>query len=216
MYKLDEGLMFFRKIFDFFISLFHRGPKDTFLLVQANLKDKNSSEPFARETSEAINPRIDGGKPYYPSKYRELSHLLSEISKEDTDVFVDIGAGKGRAMLIAFESGYKKVKGIELSRPLYKDAQSILTLSEANHELLNIDAKEYHPAENDNVFYLYDPFDDETLTKVLENISKKKGKIIYHNNIATKAQVFSSLPSIGKPEIKNISGSRFFIYSINP
>ncbi len=111
-----------------------------------------------------------------PSALRAMLGGL-QIAYEDF-VFVDLGSGMGRAVLIASEFPFKKIIGVEFSSELHRVAQQNVRnfrsgRQECRHiELVCVDAVEYPvPAEN-TVFYLYNPFQGPKMELVLENIRR--------------------------------------------
>ena len=66
--------------------------------------------------------------PYFIQKILEL------VKFDTSDIFVDLGCGKGRVLLIASKFNFKKIIGIEFSPELYLIAQNnIGNCSSNNH-----------------------------------------------------------------------------------
>lgn len=65
------------------------------------------------------------GVMYKPSKVRALRKLFSNIKPiiQQNSVFVDLGCGKGRTLLIASEFGFKAVRGVEFAHELCEIAR---------------------------------------------------------------------------------------------
>ena len=117
--------------------------------------------------------------------------LLEALRPTADDVFVDVGSGKGKMIYYAAQLGFEKCVGIEL-------AASLLLLAERNLrrlgltadvELLQRDASKIPAAElaNGTVFYLYNPFFEETLSKFLAIVAESHAlrrrpiKVVYCN-----------------------------------
>tara|TARA_Y100000590_G_scaffold446052_1_gene579045 strand:- start:41092 stop:41736 length:645 start_codon:yes stop_codon:yes gene_type:complete len=214
---VDEKLMLLLRIKDFFKTLLDKGFLSTLKLLFSTFKDRVSNKPFARETvfePQDVNPEIS---PYLPSRYEPLVEVLKRISFSSKDVFVDVGAGKGRAMIIASKMGFKKVKGIELSRPLFIKANKILEKANLNYELINSNILDYKIKEEDNFFYLYDPFQDDILKAFLNNLvqSNLKVRILYHNNISNKSELFCKFPNISLNSSFEIMGNHYSLFHLN-
>jgi len=101
--------------------------------------------------------------------------LLETIRPTADDVFVDVGSGKGKMLYYAAQLGFERCIGIELSSALIPLAESNLRrlgLS-ASVELLQRDASRLSPADISagTVFYLYNPFSEEILSKFLESVA---------------------------------------------
>jgi len=209
--------MFLLRIKDFFKTLLDKGLLSTLKLLFSTVKDRLSDKPFARETlfeAQDDNPEIP---PYLPSRYQPLIEVLEKIPFTNEDVFIDVGAGKGRAMIIASNMGFKKVKGIELSRPLFIKANKILEKANLNFELINSDILDYKFKEEDNFFYLYDPFQDDILKAFLNNLvqSNLKVRILYHNNISNKSELFCKFPNISLNSSYEIMGNHYSLFHLN-
>jgi SAM-dependent methyltransferase len=130
---------------------------------------------------------------FRPTRARPLKKLLNSLDFPRNSVFVDLGCGKGRALVIAAEYGFKRVVGVEFSSVLCKEAKRNISTYLKNQgvdvdiEIIESDVCDYEIKDDENIFYLFDPFDDVVLNRVLKNldlsIEKKKRKIwlIYNN-----------------------------------
>ena len=58
------------------------------------------------------------GEQYEPTNIIPLKKLFNNLKFPIHSVFVDLGCGKGRVLLIASEFGFKEVRGIEFSYEL--------------------------------------------------------------------------------------------------
>ena len=97
--------------------------------------------------------------PYFIQKILEL------VKFDTSDIFVDLGCGKGRVLLIASKFNIKKVIGIEFSPELYLIAQNnignCLSNNHFNTEKINLiqkDVLDYVFNHHETVFYLYNSF----------------------------------------------------------
>ena len=90
--------------------------------------------------------------------------------------FIDMGSGKGRALLIASEFPFKKIVGIELSEQLHRVAEENVKRYKPGSqqctaiELRCMDALEYAYGPEPFVLYLFDPFGREILEQVLAKL----------------------------------------------
>jgi 16S rRNA G966 N2-methylase RsmD len=117
--------------------------------------------------------------------------LLEPIPPSPDDVFVDVGAGKGKMLYYAARRGFTNLVGIELSSKLIPLAEQNLKRLElrANVTLLQRDAGHVAPSEiaHGTVFYLYNPFSEEVLGKFLESVLQSRTlhgreiKVVYCN-----------------------------------
>ena len=109
-----------------------------------------------------------------------LTELLNDLENIvgkpiNKDVFVDYGSGKGAAIIHAKELGFKKTIGVEFAKELHEQAvENIKKLKLENVESLYADATTYALPNNISVIYLFNPFDEVVMSKVIENIMAQK------------------------------------------
>lgn len=120
----------------------------------------------------------------YGSKYQAISHVDFGCLLEPLDllyeefVFVDLGSGKGRAILMASSLPFKKIVGVEFSKELASIAEDNLSrysedlMNCKNIELICMDAVKYIFPEDPLVLYLYNPFDSSVMAHVVNNIAE--------------------------------------------
>jgi predicted RNA methylase len=152
-------------------------------------------EPLAELTIDSDNK--ERGVTYQPTRVmplRKLFHVLEPIIPSDS-VFVDFGCGKGRVLLVASEFGFSKVIGVEFARELCEIARENCIAYKAHkgfcteYQIIYCDVSNYVINTDENVFFMYNPFDETILTKVLCNIvaslkvKPRKILIIYYNPI---------------------------------
>jgi len=88
--------------------------------------------------------------------------------------FVDYGAGKGRALVLAARYySFRQVLGIEISSELCRQATGNLQrVAAKNATVICCDAANYVPPTDTTLFFMYNPFFGETMMMVLRNIRK--------------------------------------------
>jgi SAM-dependent methyltransferase len=130
---------------------------------------------------------------YQGSRVLPLRNLFKELKIPSDKVFVDIGCGKGRVLIIAATFGFKDIKGIEFSPKLCALAEKNIlkyrtkTKSNTHFEIINTDAALYHFNDDEDVLFLFNPFDEYILKKVMRNLADsikrnaRKVLIIYGN-----------------------------------
>lgn len=127
---------------------------------------------------------------YQGVTYYTLFRLESLLRKyAGSHAFFDIGCGKGRAMMLAAFFGYKEINGIELDNELTEIAQRNIRERLKFHQDVSFMAKTAnaldtaYPAEP-QVFFLFNPFDAQTLKQVLLRIGEnglKQHVFVYVN-----------------------------------
>jgi len=117
------------------------------------------------------------GYRYEASRARALRSVLSTCEFPPASVFVDLGCGKGRAMLVASQFAFKRVVGVEVSRELCDIAAANVRTYRKRHrdaapvDIIEADAVGYEVKPDENVFYLFNPFGRDMLRQVVRNIS---------------------------------------------
>lgn len=93
---------------------------------------------------------------------------VRDLSALETFTFIDIGAGKGRTLLVASEFPFRRIIGVEFARELVAAAAQNLRNSRA--EIIHADASKYaFPCQN-LVVYMYHPFGPGVLRRVLASL----------------------------------------------
>ncbi len=103
--------------------------------------------------------------------------MMARVGLDPAQVtFVDFGSGKGKAMFMAAERGFRKVIGVEFSIELVEACRRNLEIfrakskSKTEFEILHMDAAEYDIPAEANLFFFCNPFNEELTNKVIENI----------------------------------------------
>jgi SAM-dependent methyltransferase len=108
-------------------------------------------------------------------------------------IFIDLGSGKGRALLLASRLPFKEIIGVELSSRLDAiAAQNIRLFKDDTQKCRNIktickDAMDYHFPDENVVLYLYNPFDEQVMQSVLAKVEEfilrnsREVFVLYHH-----------------------------------
>lgn len=107
-------------------------------------------------------------------------------------VLVDMGSGKGRTLLLAAERPFLRVEGIELAGDLHEIALQNIARTDAaslHASIINhhTDATKYQIPKEPFILYLFNPFSESVIAKVLANIemslraAPREGYIVYVN-----------------------------------
>ena len=92
-------------------------------------------------------------------------------------VFIDFGAGKGRALMLAAKRPFKGVIGVEITPELCVTAKANLKVFEGHNdccapaEVLCSDASSYELPSDPLVLFLYNPFGTPVMEQVTANLS---------------------------------------------
>lgn len=124
---------------------------------------------------------------YKPTRTRYFRKLMQQLAPEKQGVFVDVGCGKGRILLLAALYGFNKIRGIEISNNLSRIAeqnieafqQSYCTDCEMKVICTNVLAYEFQ--HDESLFFLYSPFDlyvtENFLSRVRSSLSNAPRKL---------------------------------------
>jgi SAM-dependent methyltransferase len=117
------------------------------------------------------------GNPYEPIQLEVFRRIMAALPIcPSTFTFVDFGSGKGRALVLAAEYGFRRVIGIEHATRLHEAAKrnvarfQLLSGTRIPIALHRADASEFWLPAEDLVCFFYNPFDEVLMGKVLGNI----------------------------------------------
>jgi SAM-dependent methyltransferase len=122
-----------------------------------------------------------------------MRSVLATLPGLETCTFVDLGCGKGRPLLVATEFPSKDIVGVELSPKLSdiarKNAARFAKLypNRTKVRIVTGNAAEFPIPPGDVVIFLYNPFEDEPMRKVLKNVedalsgNRRRILVVYFN-----------------------------------
>lgn len=111
-------------------------------------------------------------KIYTPTVYRLIFQVLRRLPLKASDVFVDLGCGKGRVVCCAAYLGAARVMGIEYEREIYETAVAnagLMRHRRSDVTIVHGEAQDLDYTEG-TVFYMFNSFGPETLRTVLSKI----------------------------------------------
>lgn len=152
--------------------------------------------------------------PYQPTEPGLFREMLGALQQHESVnfadfVFLDLGSGKGRSLLMASDYPFRRIVGVELLPSLdgicrenlshYKSAsQKCFAL-----ECFCADATTFPFPEDPLVVYLFNPFPEEGLRRALENLRQSLHQrprpvyLLYHNpqheHLFTEAGIFKRI-----------------------
>lgn len=138
-----------------------------------------SAERESAQEYQAIEPKM-------------LTDMLMRLESDwSRSTFVDLGCGKGRALIVAAEAGFGRARGVELSKKLVKIARrNIARLRLDNIEVVHGDAGAASFEVDNTVLYMYNPFGDQVMREVRAKIDASPtppSHILYFNPFYTEA-----------------------------
>jgi SAM-dependent methyltransferase len=132
---------------------------------------------------------------HLPSSWMALPRILPRSEVGADDVFVDLGSGTGRVVLLAAcRYCFRRVVGVEISAPLHEIAERNIERNRRrlrcrNVELVNADVLDYRIPDDVTVVYLYHPFTGPIFERVVAELgrsvdrSPRDVRIIYLNPV---------------------------------
>lgn len=154
---------------------------------------------------------VFAGRGYQPTDPYIFREMMAQVPVDLRDyTFVDLGSGKGRALLLAREYPFAKIIGMELLPELHEVArQNIAKLpaeEQTRFELLCGDARGFVFPKGPLFVYLFDPFPAPVLAEVVANLerslreSPRPALIGYQNPISEKVMA-------GSPRFRKLCGT---------
>jgi SAM-dependent methyltransferase len=132
--------------------------------------------------------------PYQPT---DPALFHETMSKQEIDfsrfIFIDIGSGKGRVLLMAADYPFRRVIGVELLPELHRVAQENIRRYQSDSqrcfaiESICADAQDFAFPLEPTMIYLFNPLPEAGLTKLLQSIERSLRQnprpvfLLYHN-----------------------------------
>ncbi len=134
-------------------------------------------------------------QPTEPALFHEILEALIHAAAIDPQefVFIDLGSGKGRTLLMASDYPFNEIMGVELLPSLHRAAQENIAAYKSEKQkcflLQSIcaDASEFDFPSRPMVLYLFNPLPEEALVRTLLNLKvsleqdPRRCFMVYHN-----------------------------------
>lgn len=126
-----------------------------------------------------VGNNADHGVFYHPAHPKFLRELFGSLEIDfPSYTFVDLGSGKGRALLVASEYPFAEIIGVEFAAELHEIASQNIqsyrskTQQCKNVKSLNLDAAEFELPLTPLVLYMFNPFRPAVLIPVLQRLQR--------------------------------------------
>lgn len=173
----------FQYIYYFFRSLYYRGSVNTFKLLSYEGKYEKQ---LGINTHSIVNlnkltlagENSEQNHHYQGASYYILFSIFEKLPIETKNLpLIDYGCGKGRALFMAEQCGFTNLIGVDIAKELINDANAnkavyVRKNSQSKIDFLFEDATKYLIPDNAQVFYFFNPFGEEVLQKVIDNIKE--------------------------------------------
>ena len=124
-----------------------------------------------------VGENVDHAAPYMPSHPKFLDETIRNLAIDYARyVFVDLGSGKGRVLLVASEFPFARIQGVEFSRPLHDiAARNVRRYTSRSQRCKNVepihgDAIKYEFSRTPTVIFMFNPFQPAVLVPVLRKL----------------------------------------------
>ncbi len=202
----------------------NKGILQTTSIVVANIDDLAFDMKYHTDTLRwqdlrnlyVVGENKDHGVFYQPTQARTLRKVFKRTNLPREGAFLDLGCGKGRALILAAEFGYTRIIGVEFSELLCQIAESNLLCylkrypGPVDFQVIHTDAAEYVIPQDVSTLFLFNPFDEVVMASVVRNIEKslrnhpRKLFIIYrhplHRNLFDRSGIFAVIAQHNFPQ----------------
>ena len=136
------------------------------------------------------------GRQYMPTEPYLFRGFMAELPIDfERFTFIDLGCGKGRALLLASEQPFRRILGVELLPELHQVAQQNVERFQLGAErdrfaLFCLDARAFAFPPEPLVIFLFDPFPETVLGDVIANLGQsleqhpREVHVVYENPIS--------------------------------
>ena len=173
----------FQYIYYFFRSLYYRGFANTFKLLSYEGKYEkqlgiNTHSIINLNKLTLVGENSEQNHHYQGASYYILFSIFEKLPIETKNLpLIDYGCGKGRALFVAEQCGFTNLIGVDIAKELIDDANANKAVylrknSQSKIDFLFEDATKYLIPDNAQVFYFFNPFGEEVLQKVIDNIKE--------------------------------------------
>jgi hypothetical protein len=132
--------------------------------------------------------------PYQPTDPALFQEMLASLKIDFRDfVFIDIGSGKGRTLLMASDHPFRRIIGVELLPELHRVARGNIDKYKSESqkcsalESIRADARDFVFPHEPTVLYLFNPLPKPGLVQLIANLERSLRKhprlllVLYHN-----------------------------------
>ena len=117
---------------------------------------------------------------YGPTRKRHFRKLMVHLALPLGSVFVDVGCGAGKILLMATQYPFKRIVGIEFSPWLCNLARANLKVFKQrfaivpNVEIMTLEITDYEIQPDETVFFMCNPFRGAVMTSFLDNLAASR------------------------------------------
>jgi len=150
--------------------------------------NRNFDDLYAVDTSGRISTaqmEVEGGNwrdghAYQPTLEPVFDAVIKRVPVDFREfAFMDIGCGKGAALLYAAKYPFKKICGVDFSRDLCDTAKSNIAIFKektqcpTEFDVICLNVLNMSFPDQDTVFYLFNPFQEKVLVPFVRRLSEE-------------------------------------------
>ena len=137
----------------------------------------DTSRPVELSQLTIANGDIQHSSRYEAVNFYILEALLRGLGEIcEGKSFTDLGCGKGRAMVVAAYYGFTKIKGVDFAQEVCDIAKRHMQkispqYPQMEYRVLCKNVLDYDIQSGESVFFMFNPFSDEIISKFLEKVN---------------------------------------------
>lgn len=137
----------------------------------------NTSNPSELKDLTIVNGDIKLSSRYEAVNYFILEALIERVKQlTPSRNFTDLGCGKGRAMAVAAHYGFTNITGIDFASEVCENARKNMEQTAEDfairYRVICGNVLDYAITENDCIFFMFNPFSQQTLSAFLEKVEE--------------------------------------------
>lgn len=121
---------------------------------------------------------VEESHSHLPTPVNVIPDILSRLDIDyRTFTFVDLGSGKGAAILSAAEFGFRRIIGVEFSKDLHATSMENVRKYrrqrdlQSEIEVMNMDARDFEFPETEILLYVFNPFENTLLSIIFDRLA---------------------------------------------
>lgn len=190
-----EGFIFICKYFPYHVKMRMMEIREGF---DKKFGTETSNTCLVKD-SEPLSSHVEDASVYAPTIGSVFKMIMNNLDIQHSEYsFIDLGSGKGRALLLASNYPFKKIIGVEFCKKLHKTCIKNIDIYKSKTKVLNDfelhleDASAYKFPTGNIVIYLFNPFDEKIFLAIIDNIknseleAKRKIIVIYWHPLFNK------------------------------
>jgi SAM-dependent methyltransferase len=165
----------------FFYIAFNWNIRLAFFTIYHEIKGERKYGIQTSKLNDLKKVSLTGSNAGHAENYQGANYYLLEnvfawlLNIPGQKNITDFGCGKGRVLVVAAFYGFTKITGVDFAKELCEEAQKNITplqrhFPEKTFRVVHNDAATHQIADDMNVFFFFNPFDEVVMLAVVKNI----------------------------------------------